>query len=274
MSTDVADEQQDQVAEDDGTDTCRIVLSPDDLLESDYNPNEMKPEMFEKLKQAIDESGFVDPIIAVPHEDGKHYVVVGGHHRLRVAKELGIKKVPVDVPKSEKWRDLDHQKLQNLRLNIIHGEMNPEKMARLYTEMADKYGKDKVAGMMGYTSDAPLKKVIKQIAKDMKSTLPPEMAKQFEEQAKEARTVNDLERIIQHLFQEYGDSIKYNFMVFAWGGKEHTYIATSKKVHDALKKIMQKSKNSAIDINDLIGDAIVEAANSLDAFDKKDSASA
>ena len=90
------------------------------------------------------------------------------------------------------------------------------------------------------------------------------VAQQFEEQAKEARTVNDLERIIQHLFQEHGDSIKFNFMVFTWGGKEHVYIAMSKKVHQALNKIMAAAKKSSIDINELIGEAMQSAAEALE----------
>jgi ParB/RepB/Spo0J family partition protein len=253
-----------EIKAEDLLDTYRIILSPDELIPTEYNPNEMKPDKYAKLKDNIAECGFIDPVIAVPHEDGEHHIIIGGHHRWQAAKELGLKKIPVDVPKNAKWKDLDYQKLQNLRLNIIHGEMNPEKMAKLYTEMADKYGKDKVAGMMGYTSDAPLKKIIKQISKEMKATLPPEMAQQFEAQAKEARTINDLERIIQHLFQEHGDSIRFNFMVFAWGGKEHTYIAMSKKVHDAMKKIMTKCRTANVDINELIGEAIQKAADSFD----------
>lgn len=251
----------------DALDTYRIILSPDLLIPTDYNPNKMKPEQYQKLKDNIMEAGFIDPVQAVPHEDGKHFIIIGGHHRWQAAKELGIKAIPVDVPKAEKWKDLDFQKLQNLRLNIIHGEMDPEKMAKLYEDMAKKYGADKVSSMMGYSSDAPLKKLIKAMTKQMKQDLPPEMARQFEQQAKEARTVNDLERIIQHLFQEHGDSVKFNFMVFAWGGKEHTYIAMSKKVHDALKKIMKKSQSANVDINEILGDAIVAAAEKMD--DKK-----
>jgi len=244
-------------------DVIRMEVDIDLLLPTDYNPNKMSPDKYAKLKENIAEAGFVDAVKAVLAPDGKNYVIIGGHHRWQAAKELGFKQVSVDIPQNEKWKDPDFQKLQNLRLNIIHGDMDPEKMAKLYSEMAEKYGKDRVAGMMGYTSDAPLKKIIKNISKEMKASLPPEMAKQFEQQAKEARTINDLERIIQHLFQEHGDSIKYSFMVFAWGGKHHTYIAMSKKVHDAMNVIMKKCKTANVDINELIGDAIEGVANSL-----------
>lgn len=240
-------------------DVVRLELSPDDLVPADYNANEMDEEEFALLKENIVEAGFVDPVTVIPLTDGK-YGIIGGEHRWRAAKALDIKIIPVDLVQKEKWKDEDFQKFQNVRLNVIHGKMNPEKFLKLYNEMVEKYGKEKIAKLMGYKNDTAIRKIVKNVAQEMKASLPPEMARQFEEQAKEARTIGDLERIIQHLFQEHGDSLKFNFMVFAWGGKEHIYVAMSKKVHTAMKKIMAKSKSGSIDINEIIANAIEQAA--------------
>jgi uncharacterized ParB-like nuclease family protein len=247
-------------------DIVRIEVSPDDLRVNNWNPNEMAEKEFELLKEQIAEVGFIDPptVVEVEGEGGEvYYRLIGGAHRARAAQELGLKKIPVDVLQGDRWRDEDLQKFQTVRLNILHGKMKPEKFVSLYNQMAEKYGADKVSRMMGYTKEDGVRKMVAQVAKGMKDSMSPEMAQQFQEQAKEARTVGDIERIITNLFQEHGDSIKYNFMVFAWGGKEHIYVAMSKKTREAMKKIMKASRTQAVDINELIGEAIEGVAKSL-----------
>lgn len=253
-------------------DIVRIEISPDDLCANSWNPNEMGEKEFDLLKEQIAEVGFIDPptVVEVEGESGEtYYRLIGGAHRALAAKELGLKKIPVDVLQGDKWKDEDLQKFQTVRLNILHGKMKPEKFVTLYNQMAEKYGADKVSRMMGYTKEDGVKKMVAQVAKGMKESLSPEMAAQFHEQAKEARTVGDLERIITNLFQEHGDSIKYNFMVFAWGGKEHIYIAMSKRTREAMKKIMKASRTQTVDVNELIGDAIEGVAKALPKETKK-----
>lgn len=247
-------------------DIVRVEVSPEDLRANDWNPNEMGEKEFELLKEQITEVGFIDPptVVEVEGPDGDtYYRLIGGAHRVAAAKELGLKKIPVDVLQASKWKDEDLQKFQTVRLNILHGKMKPEKFVALYTEMAEKYGADKVSRMMGYTKEDGVRRMVAQVAKGMKDSMSPEMAAQFQEQAKEARTVGDIERIITNLFQEHGDSVKYNFMVFAWGGKEHIYIAMSKRTRDAMKKIMKASRTQAVDVNELIAEAIEGVAKDL-----------
>lgn len=241
----------------------RAILPLDKLVPVDWNPNEMPKKEYELLVETIKESGFIDPITVVPRPDGETFAINGGAHRWKACQEAGLKEVPVDILIDDRWQDEDLQKFQNVRSNVLHGKMNPEKFLALYNEMVNKYGKEAVTRKMGYADDAGIKKIVKSIAREMKASLPPEMAKQFEEQAKEARTINDLERIIQHLFQEHGDSLKYNFMILSWGGKEHVYVAMSKKVWQAMKKIMSASRTGEVDINELIGEALESVAAGL-----------
>lgn len=244
-------------------DIVRIDLDPAELTFAEYNPNEMTAQQLQLLIETIQEVGFIDPVTVVKLDSGK-YEIVGGEHRARAAKAIGLKTIPVDVLQGDKWQDEDRRKFQNTRLNVIHGKMNPEKFVKLYNEMAAKYGSEKVTRMMGYTSDAGIRKIVQSVSKQMKETLPPELATKFEEKAREARTVGDLSNIIQQLFQEYGDSMKFNFMIFSWGGKEHYYIAISKKVHMAMKRIMDASREGSLDINDIIGGSLEALADSLD----------
>lgn len=250
----------------DNLDVERIVVSPDLLVGADWNPNAMTDEEFALLKVQIKDVGFIKtPIVAeVVGDDGKSfYEIVAGHHRVKAASELGIKKIPVDVLQGEKWDDTDLRKLQNVRMNVLHGSMDPERMVSLYNEMVEKYGND-ASKLLGYANDAGLQKLIKQVTGDLKKTLPPELGEEFEKQAKQARTVGDLDKIIQKFMAEGGDTAEYSFLVFTWGGKEHIYVAMSDKTREAMKRIVRASRSKKIDINEVIEEAITDAALGLE----------
>jgi hypothetical protein len=217
----------------------------------------------EILKGTIKESGFLDAVNVIPRSDGKTFTINGGEHRWRAAKSCGIKEIPCDIMYDPKWQDQELQEYQLVKFNVIKGDLDPEKMVKIYNKAAAKHGAEKVAGLLGYTSQAGLDKIIKKVSQQIKDTLPPEVAKQFEEQAKEARSVNDLNKIIKHIFEENGDTVKYSFMVFTFGGREHIYIAMNKTVHSAMKKILAYAKEKHMDVNDLLADAILGAANRL-----------
>lgn len=252
---------------DDREDVKRLWLSPDDLVPNNWNPNEMGKKEYDLLKDRITKVGFVQSInaVEVSKDDGsKEYRIIGGQHRWKAAKDLGLRKIPVDVPSRDIWNDEDLQKFQTMSLQVLHGNINPEKFVKLYNEMIEKYNKDAVTKMMGYTKDDAIKKMVNQVSKGMEQSLPSEMQEEFKKKAKEAKTVSDLERIIRNMFDEYGDTMNYNYMVFSWGGKEHVYIAMSKKTRNAVNKIMKYSKSDEVDINELISDALESAAKSLE----------
>ena len=78
-------------------------------------------------KQSIKRFGLVDPII-INSAPNRKYIVIGGHQRLKVAKKLGFKKVPVvelDIS------DLNKEKELNLRLNSNTGEWDYEMLKQL-----------------------------------------------------------------------------------------------------------------------------------------------
>ncbi len=90
------------------------------LNPSAYNPRKHDKESEEQLKQSIERFGLVDPLI-VNSSPERNNIVIGGHFRLKVAKQLGIDKVPVvyvDIPDIEKEKEL------NLRLNRNTGEFD------------------------------------------------------------------------------------------------------------------------------------------------------
>lgn len=66
-------------------------VSPKRLNPAKYNPRKMSEKAHAALRRGVEAFGLVDPIIA-RRKDG---LVIGGHQRLTVAKEMGFAKVPV-----------------------------------------------------------------------------------------------------------------------------------------------------------------------------------
>jgi len=94
------------------------------LNPAEYNPRQISNKQYEDLKASMEKFGCVDPIIININPDRQN-VVVGGHQRLRILRELGAEKVPtVSVNLSEK----DEREL-NVRLNKSGGEWDMDILA-------------------------------------------------------------------------------------------------------------------------------------------------
>jgi ParB family transcriptional regulator, chromosome partitioning protein len=59
-----------------------------------YNPRKWSDDAIIQLTESIKKFGLVDPIIVNSAPNRKN-VVVGGHFRLKVAKDLGFREMPV-----------------------------------------------------------------------------------------------------------------------------------------------------------------------------------
>ncbi len=97
-----------------------VYVSVNDLQASDYNPRKWDKEAENQLKESIRKYGIVDPLLVNSAEERKN-IVIGGHFRLSVIKELGIENVPVvyiNIPDIEKEKEL------NIRLNKNTGEFD------------------------------------------------------------------------------------------------------------------------------------------------------
>src|SRR3989344_7583672 len=98
-----------------------VVYVPIDTLRpAEKNPRVWSKEAIEQLKESITRHGVVDPLLA-NSAPGREGVVIGGHMRLKVLKELGFTDVPVvhlNIPDIEKEREL------LVRLNKNTGDWN------------------------------------------------------------------------------------------------------------------------------------------------------
>ena len=80
---------------------------------ADYNPRGATDKEVAELKKSIERFGFVEPVI-VNSAPKRMNIIIGGHFRVRMAKEMGIKEVPVHYIKIT---EIEKEKELNLRLN-------------------------------------------------------------------------------------------------------------------------------------------------------------
>lgn len=110
------------------------------LRPSEYNPRKWGKEAEDQLKESIKKFGAVEPLV-VNSAANRRNVVIGGHFRLHVMKNLGYEEVPVvylDIPDIEKEKEL------NIRLNKNTGEFDWD----LLKEFGESFLSD-----MGFSSE-------------------------------------------------------------------------------------------------------------------------
>jgi len=95
-----------------------VQVNVSELNPAPYNPRTWSEEAILALKESIQRFGVVDPILVNSAPERKN-VVIGGHFRLKVLKDLGFSEVPVvyvNLPELEKEQEL------NIRLNKNTGD--------------------------------------------------------------------------------------------------------------------------------------------------------
>lgn len=123
------------------TNNLNIIYVPiKELKLSEYNPRKQSEEQVKALTESISRFGLVDPVVC-NNAPERMNVLIGGHFRLRVAKDLGYTEMPVvyvNIPDIEKEKEL------NIRLNKNVGEFD-------YALLQD-FNEEFLAGV-GFTSE-------------------------------------------------------------------------------------------------------------------------
>lgn len=107
----------------------------DDLREQDLNANVMPPEMFNALVTNIEKNTALESIPLIANRKGRDQKeIVSGHHRVRAARDAGIKGGLVLW-----YKDLtdDEIRAKQLAHNSISGSSDPEIVAEIFGEIQD-----------------------------------------------------------------------------------------------------------------------------------------
>ena len=105
-----------------------VKVDINELISPEYNPRQITDDEMEKLKNSINEFGYVAPIIVNKHNNH----IVGGNQRYEALKSLGYEEIDV-VYIHEK--DKNREKALNIALNKISGEWDEVKLNQIFTEM-------------------------------------------------------------------------------------------------------------------------------------------
>jgi len=117
----------------------KVVEIPISKLKSaKYNPRKWSEKAISDLRNSIKEFGMVDPLIVNSAPKRKN-IIIGGHFRNKIAKDLGYKTVSVvyiNIPNIEKERKL------NIRLNKNLGEWDFDLLSEFDEDLLKDIGFD------------------------------------------------------------------------------------------------------------------------------------
>lgn len=118
-------------------DTSQLVKI-DKVYPVPYNPNFMPTEMFEALKENIQNNGLIGSILVRSHPTKKgSYEIIDGEHRWKACKELGYTEISVII------LDLNdiNAAIQLIRFNREKGYFDHTKLQKLVNDLISKTNK-------------------------------------------------------------------------------------------------------------------------------------
>lgn len=232
-------------------------IAVDDLVPSLFNAQHQNEKTFNMLVDDILDNGVITALTVVPITDSK-YQILAGEHRWRAARVAGEEELPCLVLVDAKFSQEEMKQLLTVRLNSLQGKLNPEKFFKIYNPLVQKHGKDTMQRLLGFADDKILKSLKKQVSAGMKKILPKEMHQDLEKATAEVTAVEDLNLIVQNMFQQYGKTVNQGFMVFTHGSQEHVYINMNKKIKKSMDKALSYCRTTGTNINDFLAPLFAE----------------
>lgn len=223
----------------------------EDLIADEDNPNEMDEATFDQLIEEIREQGFDEPIIVRPHPKLKgKYQIGSGHHRTKAAIVIGMQTVPAII---KQWSDRE-QKVALVKRNALRGELNKNKLIKLYKELSK--GKDgvQVQRELGFTNQKKFEAMYDEAMK----VLTPKQKKKLAEAKEKIKSMDDLSSVLNRIFKESGSELDAGYLVFSFGGKNHHYFQIDQEVEDTLQSIIAKCESHDMSYVDAMKQLVIE----------------
>lgn len=105
-----------------------VKVDINELISPEYNPRQITDDEMGKLKNSINEFGYIAPIIVNKHNNH----IVGGNQRCLALKQLGYTMIDVIYINEP---DINKEKALNIRLNNLSGEWDMPKLEKVIDEL-------------------------------------------------------------------------------------------------------------------------------------------
>lgn len=224
------------------------------------NPQEMDDAEFNHLVQNMQENGFLVPIlVARGYYEGEKlmdkntvYEVIGGAHRTKAAVVSGMTAVPALI--MDECPERKRIELM-VRLNAVEGSFNRTKFTALVNKIiqGDEYSTLIESFMMD-------RKEFDSLYLQIRAGLPEEIRAKLPETGEEIKTIDNLARILNRLFSQFGDTLPYGFMIIDYGGKDSIWIKANKELWQKIQKIRDFCVQQKTDINDVLSKIIMNSS--------------
>ena len=228
----------------------------DKVVPNIWNPNIMDEKEFNLLVQNYQKLPGAVPITVVEKSDGT-YMIIGGEHRWKAARLTGEKMIGAVVYK-EGEIDEDLAKFQTMRLNMIHGKIDPKKFVDMYMGLSEKYSEEVLKDSMGFLNQAEWDRMLLKVKQGLPSK---DLKERFDQVKEQIKTMEDLSTILNRLFTEYGSTLPYAFMVFDFGGKENLWIRMDKPLFSTMKMIANECVLNKVTLDFVLNEILIMAFN-------------
>lgn len=232
------------------------------IVPNNYNANTMPPELFDRLVEDINKNSILNPLHVFPLSDGR-YMIIDGEHRYRAALVLNMVKVPVIIHDDLTLDMEEARKLMSLRLNVLHGDIDPAKFVLAYKEIVKKYGLEAFNTIVGFNPKVWKDLKDKAIKLLEESNLPPEVTKQVVKKIERAKTADQIAKIIDKIFNEYGIQLEqYGYVVFSDGRNNFLYIVVEISKFKEIAEKIEVLKNAGRNVSFVV-DKLIEILNDI-----------
>lgn len=230
-----------------------VDIAVEDLIPDDDNPNEMDEATFDALIEEIRAQGFDEPIQVREHPTMKgKYQIGSGHHRTKAAMVIGMTHIPAVI---KKWTDRE-QKVALTKRNVLRGNMNKAKLAKLYRELVKGHDAVQVQRELGFQDQKRFEAMIDEVSKN----LTPKQKKKLAEAKEKIKSMDDLSSVLNRIFKESGSELDKGYMVFSFGGQDHHYYQIDKATNERLKEIHAACDKAGISYTEFLQSIVNGAA--------------
>jgi uncharacterized ParB-like nuclease family protein len=228
------------------------------------NTQKQSRKVFAELKKNIAAAGFDEPIVVIPHPDKPgEYMAVAGNHRTEAARALGMVEVPAVVRTD--W-DVVTAQLQSVRRNYARGQIDKDAFATLVNELeqVNNVSLEEIYSGMGFSDVEDFAEMYRKEKEETEK-----IQRTTNESAPKVKMMDDLGIILSSIFESYGSTAPFSFIIFPAGEKHHVFVQSSNALKRVLTDIMAACVEKGFDVNTALA-GLLQIGSAHTNFLKKD----